>query len=186
MVGPRRDPDRAGFTVYHRGRHRGLLRRSLRRATERDTHRPLAEWEVDGPERWLSDAAKIAYCTSRRNAFELLQTALRGASPVVYDEVIDPRTRAKRRVRNADETEQAELKAAAIAERFSLWVWENAERETRIVTSYNETMNSRVKRKHDGSYLSFPGLAEGVEPWPWQRDFVDMAISTLAPWQLTR
>lgn len=139
---------------------------------------PLAEWEVDGPERWLSDAAKLAYCTSRRNAFELLQTALRGASPVVYDEVIDPRTRAKRRVRNADETEQAELKAAAIAERFSLWVWENAERETRIVTAYNETMNSRVKRKHDGSYLSFPGLAEGIEPWPWQRDFVDMAIST--------
>lgn len=140
---------------------------------------PLAAWEViaRGP---LAPDAQIAYCTERMDAFELLQIGLNGAAAVVWDEFYDQQTRTRRKVRNADATEAAEQKLAAIQSRFSLWVWENADRERRIVEQYNLTMNAHVLRRHDGSHLRFPGLADGIELWPWQRDFVDRAVSTPA------
>lgn len=139
---------------------------------------PLAEWEVDGY--LISDEAKIAYCTTRKDAYQLLQAGLNGAMPKVYDEVFDERTKQWRTERNIDETEAAEHKLGAIAERFSLWVWESPQRQQRIVDLYNETMNSHVLREHDGSYLSFPGMADGIQMWPWQRDYIDRALSTPA------
>ncbi|PBA69198.1 methyltransferase type 11 [Mycobacterium avium] len=140
---------------------------------------PLAAWDVEsrGP---IAPEARIAYCTDRMDAFELLQIGLNGAAPVVRDEVYDPETRTRRQVRNADATEAAEQKLVAIQERFSLWVWEKAERERRIVDQYNQTMNAHVLRNHNGAHLTFPGLAEGIELWSWQRDFVDRAVSTPA------
>lgn len=140
---------------------------------------PLAAWEITARGR-VSAEARIAYCTARFDAFELLQAGLNSAAPVVWDEVYDEHTRSHRRVRNADATEAAEQKLAAIGARFSLWVWESAEREQRIVDAYNNTMNAHVLRDHDGSHLRFPGLAEGISLWHWQSDFVDRAVSTPA------
>jgi N12 class adenine-specific DNA methylase len=141
---------------------------------------PLAAWEVAGSRAQLSPQARLAYCTPRMDAFALLATGLNGAAPVVWDEVYDEMTRTRRKVRNADATEAAEQKLAAIAERFSLWIWESGKRERRIVDRYNHTMNAHMLRSHDGSHLMFPGLADGIELWPWQRDFVDRAVSTPA------
>ncbi|WP_235717691.1 methyltransferase domain-containing protein [Mycolicibacterium goodii] len=140
---------------------------------------PLAAWEITGRGQ-LSPEARIAYCSPRLDAFELLQIGLNGAAPVVWDEIYDEQSHTKRKVRNADATEAAEQKLADIQGRFSLWVWENADRERRIVEEYNHTMNAHVLRNHDGSHLTFPGLAEGIDLWPWQRDFVDRAVSTPA------
>ncbi|GAT05445.1 DNA methylase [Mycolicibacterium fortuitum subsp. acetamidolyticum] len=140
---------------------------------------PLAAWEITGRGQ-ISPEARIAYCSPRLDAFDLLQIGLNGAAPVVWDEIYDEQSHTKRKVRNADATEAAEQKLAEIQGRFSLWVWENADRERRIVEQYNHTMNAHVLRNHDGSHLRFPGLAEGIELWPWQRDFVDRAVSTPA------
>jgi N12 class adenine-specific DNA methylase len=140
---------------------------------------PLAAWEVTGRGQ-LSPEARIAYCTTRLNAFELLQIGLNGAAPVVWDEFYDQQSHTRRKVRNADATEAAEQKLAEIQGRFSLWVWENAERERRIVDQYNQAMNAHVLRNHDGTHLTFPGLADGIDLWPWQRDFVDRAVSAPA------
>ncbi len=140
---------------------------------------PLAAWEITGRGQ-LSPDARIAYCTTRMDAFELLQTGLNGAAPVVWDEFYDQVSHTRRKVRNADATEAAEQKLAAIQGRFSLWVWENAERERRIVDQYNHTMNAHVLRNHDGTHLTFPRLADGIALWPWQRDFVDRAVSSPA------
>lgn len=139
---------------------------------------PLAYWEVDGYANGMSAEAKLAYNTQRLDALQLLQIGLNGKSPVVKDEVYDKKTHVKRHVRNSEATEQAEQKLAAIAERFSIWIWESRDRETRIVEQYNQAMNSRVARRHDGTHLTFPGLADGTDLWPWQRDFVDQAVST--------
>lgn len=140
---------------------------------------PLAAWEVTARGR-VSPEARIAFCTDRLDAIELLQIGLNGAAPVVWDEFYDQQTHTRRKVRNADATEAAEQKLAAIQQRFSLWVWENADRERRIVEQYNQTMNAHVLRNHDGSHLTFPGLADGIALWPWQSDFVDRAVSTPA------
>lgn len=139
---------------------------------------PLAYWEVEGYAKAMSAEAKIAYNTQRLDALQLLQIGLNGKAPVVKDDVYDKKTHVKRQVRNSEATEQAEQKLAAIAERFSVWIWESRDRETRIVEQYNQAMNSRVARRHDGTHLTFPGLADGMALWSWQRDFVDQAVST--------
>jgi N12 class adenine-specific DNA methylase len=141
---------------------------------------PLAAWEVGGNAHGICADAKITYTTQRKTAFELLQAALNSTAPVVYDEVYDHATHPTRRIRNADEAEAAQTALAAIAQRFSLWIWEDPRRETRIVERYNETMNAHVLRSDDGSYLTFPALADDVPLWPWQRDFVDRALSVPA------
>lgn len=141
---------------------------------------PLAAWEVRGNAHGISADAKITYTTQRKTAFELLQAALNSTAPVVYDEVYDHATHSTRRVRNADETEAAQTALTAIAHRFSLWIWEDPRRKTRIVDVYNETMNAHVLRSDDGAYLTFPALADDVPLWPWQRDFVDRALSVPA------
>jgi N12 class adenine-specific DNA methylase/SAM-dependent methyltransferase len=138
---------------------------------------PLAAWDVGGNAHGISAEAKISYTTTRKTAFELLQAGLNGTSPVVYDDVYDPTTRSSRRVRNADQTEAAQAALAAIAQRFSLWIWESPQREQRLLNHYNHAMNAHVLRRDDGSYLTFPGLADGLQLWPWQRDFVDRALS---------
>jgi N12 class adenine-specific DNA methylase len=138
---------------------------------------PLAAWEVEGNIQAISPDAKITYSTTRKSALELLQAGLNSTSPTVYDEVYDSVARTTRRVRNADETEAAQVALAAIEQRFSLWVWESLQREQRILDRYNRAMNSHVLRCDDGSYLSFSGLADDLELWSWQRDFVDRALS---------
>lgn len=140
---------------------------------------PLAAWDVDGHSAISADA-KIFYSTTRMSAFQLLQYGLEGKPPVVYDLVIEPGYSEPRRVRNADDTEAAQQALTAIAERFSVWIWECPERERRIVETYNDTMNAHVLRKDDGSYLTFPGLAQGLPLWAWQRDFIDRALSVPA------
>lgn len=138
---------------------------------------PLADWEVSGSDYSVSAQAKITYSTQRRTVFQLLQDGLNGASPIIYDEVYDEQSRSYRRVRNGVETEAAQERLKAIAERFSLWIWEEPAREARVAEVYNNAMNAHVLRVDDGSYLTFPGLADGLELWSWQRDFVDRAIS---------
>lgn len=138
---------------------------------------PLAAWEIDGNANTISPDAKIAYTTTRKSAFDLLQAGLNSSSPTVYDEVYDPATRTTRRVRNADQTEAAQAALAAIEQRFSLWIWESPQREQHLLDRYNHAMNSHVLRRDDGSYLTFPGLADNLELWSWQRDFVDRALS---------
>lgn len=138
---------------------------------------PLADWEVSGSDHSVSPQAKITYSTQRRSVFQLLQDGLNGASPIIYDEVYDEQSRSWRRIRNGVETEAAEQRLQAIAERFSLWVFEDPTRESRVTEVYNNAMNAHVLRVDDGSYLTLPGLADGLELWSWQRDFVDRAIS---------
>lgn len=138
---------------------------------------PLADWEVSGSGHSVSAQAKITYSTQRRTVFQLLQDGLNGASPIIYDEVYDEQSRSYRRVRNGVETEAAQDRLQAIAERFSLWIWEEPSREARLAEIYNNAMNAHVLRVDDGSYLTLPGLADGVELWSWQRDFVDRAVS---------
>ncbi|MDQ2797506.1 MAG: hypothetical protein M3Y06_10140, partial [Actinomycetota bacterium] len=59
-------------------------------------------------------------------------------------------------------------------------VWEDADRCARLCAEYNRRFNSHLERPHDGSQLTFPGLADGIELWRWQRDIVARIISSPA------
>ena len=136
-----------------------------------------ASWKIV-PLGRIPAGARGRFGTSRTNGYDLLTAALNGRVPVVTDTVQE--TGRRRRVRNVEETLAAQEKLTELQQRFRTWVWEDAERSERLCGEYNRRFNTHVAAHHDGSTLTFPGLAEGVELWPWQRDIVAQILSSRA------
>ena len=140
--------------------------------------------QVPGVGSWIVEgtcgrtAAALPYAAPRADPAWLLQCALNGAPPIIYDEERDRgRTR---KVRNVDLTVAAQAKLSLLADTFTTWLWSDADRSAQIVRDYNDRFNSHVVARPDGAHLTFPGLADGEQLWPWQRDVIDMVVSTPA------
>jgi N12 class adenine-specific DNA methylase len=144
------------------------------------TYLPVtAQWEVKAEHGTADTAAATAeWGTGRVDAYRLLELALNGKAPVVYDTIktADGETR----VRNQAETILAEEKQQALAARFAEWVWEEPQRCDRLCARYNRLFNSVIPRRYDGSHLTFPGMAEWFRPYPHQRDMVHRIVSSPA------
>jgi N12 class adenine-specific DNA methylase len=144
------------------------------------TYTPVTgQWEIKA-ERGSADtaAASEEWGTGRIDAYRLLELAVNGKAPVVYDTQATPTGEV--RVRNQPETLLAEEKQKALAARFAEWVWEDPERSDRLCADYNQRFNSVVLRRYDGSHLTFPGMAEEFTPYPHQRDMVHRIVSAPA------
>ena len=138
-----------------------------------------AQWEVKA-ERGFADtaAATEEWGTGRIDGYRLLELAVNGRVPVIYDTVATPD--GETRVRNQAETMLAEEKQRALAARFAEWAWEDPERADRLCAEYNQRFNSVVLRRYDGTHLTFPGMDTGFTPYPHQRDMVHRIISSPA------
>jgi len=134
-----------------------------------------ATWNVDMP-MTIPEAATSEWGTSRVNAFELLDLALNGQAPKVYDTFRTP-DGGSRRVRNDKETMLAESKMTALMRRFASWVWEDPDRADRLAADYNRIFNSTVLPKHDGSHLTVDGMDPEFKPYEHQWDFVQRVLS---------
>jgi len=137
----------------------------------------VATWEVEHKYARCTMQVALDWGTSRMNPFRLLQCGLNGETPTIFDEVPNERGGVSK-VRNVEETLAAEDKLKALQERFSTWVWEDEARSKRICEKFNALFNSHVARRNDGSHLTFPGMAEGIELWQWQKDIVDRIVSS--------
>jgi N12 class adenine-specific DNA methylase/SAM-dependent methyltransferase len=82
-----------------------------------------------------------------------------------------------RTVLNLDATLAAQEKAAALADRFSDWAWEDPARAAALAATYNDRFNNLVLRCYDGADLSLPGLAITFRPRPHQVAAVARMIS---------
>lgn len=131
--------------------------------------RAAALWEVSASS-WQRSrpAATTEWGTGCIDAYKLVEMALNGRAPVVYDEV--ERDGAKVRVRNVQESMLAAEKLQALNDRFSEWIWEEPERADRLAEGYNRLFNSTVIRAYDGSHLTFPGMAPDFTPYQSQKD----------------
>ncbi|WP_030200641.1 hypothetical protein [Streptomyces sp. NRRL S-87] len=134
-----------------------------------------ATWNVDTP-MTIPESATSEWGTNRVDAFELLDLALNGQSPKVYDTFRTPEGGSKR-VRNDKATLLAETKLSDLNRRFASWVWEDPERSDRLAADYNRRFNSTVLRKNDGSHLTVDGLDPGFNPYAHQWDFVQRVLS---------
>ncbi|MEV0982310.1 DEAD/DEAH box helicase family protein [Streptomyces sp. NPDC049915] len=134
-----------------------------------------ATWNVDMP-MTIPEAATSEWGTSRVNAFELLDLALNGQAPKVYD-TFRTADGGSLRVRNDKETMLAESKMTALMRRFASWVWEDPDRAERLATDYNRIFNSTVLPKHDGSHLTVDGMHPEFKPYEHQWDFVQRVLS---------
>jgi N12 class adenine-specific DNA methylase len=94
-----------------------------------------------------------AWGTSRALASDLIDDALNGRTPTIYDQ-IDKDTR----VVNQQETIAAREAQQKIRDRFSEWIWRDEERARRLARFYNDTFNNIRLRTYDGSHLNFPGM----------------------------
>jgi len=100
-----------------------------------------------------SVANTTTYGTARAFASELIEDALNGRTPTIYDQ-IDKDTR----VVNQRETLAAREAQQKLKERFSEWVWKDEDRAHRLARYYNDTFNNIRLRTYDGSHLTFPGM----------------------------
>ncbi len=91
--------------------------------------------------------------TPRALASDLIDDALNGRTPTIYDQ-IDKDTR----VVNQQETIAAREAQQKIKDRFSEWIWQDEDRASRLARLYNDRFNNIRLRTYDGSHLTFPGL----------------------------
>jgi len=91
--------------------------------------------------------------TARVKASDLIEDALNGRTPTVYDQ-LDADTR----VVNQQETIAAREAQQKLKERFSEWVWQDPDRAERLSRLYNDRFNNLRLRTYDGAHLTFPGM----------------------------
>jgi N12 class adenine-specific DNA methylase len=122
-------------------------------------HSPaIATWTLGADVSAKSSVANTTtYGTTRVSATELIEDALNGRTPTVYDQ-IDKDTR----VVNQQETIAAREKQQQLKDKFSEWVWKDEARATRLARHYNDTFNNIRLRTFDGSHLTFPGMNRHV------------------------
>ena len=137
-----------------------------------------AAWEVHGSTKARKlPAATVTWGTLRVNAINLVEDALNGTMPTVYDPVPGEKDK---KVKNEAETQLAAERIRSLQERFAEWVWEEPQRADRLAKLYNERFNCVRVRRYDGSFLTFPGLVGDFAPYQSQRDMVARMIATPA------
>jgi N12 class adenine-specific DNA methylase len=114
----------------------------------------IATWvlALDYPAK-ASVSNTTAWGSSRALASDLIEDALNGRTPTIYDQ-IDKDTR----VVNQQETIAAREAQQKIKDRFSEWIWQDEERASRLARLYNDRFNNIRLRTYDGSHLTFPGM----------------------------
>jgi len=101
--------------------------------------------------------AKNTWGTSKKSFAKLLETALNKGLPKILvkttNEQGDEIT-----VVDQDATALAQDKMSRTKERFSEWLWEDDDRQIRLARLYNDTYNTNVSPKYDGTFLTFKGM----------------------------
>ena len=127
----------------------------------------IGHWSID-----TTAFAGVADCrttwgTSRRHTGELLDDALNAHIPQIWD--VWTEDGHERRELNAEETEAAKEKLAAIKTAFQNWVWTDPLRAERLAAIYNTRFNNLVSRHFDGSHLQLPGACAVLDFYPHQK-----------------
>lgn len=116
------------------------------------------EWRIEGKK--LDRESVLVhetFGTTRKNAYEILETTLNLKDAKVYDYVLDDNGNQKS-VLNQKETTLALEKQEQMKQAFQDWIWSDAGRRDRLTKYYNENFNATRLRTYDGSHLKFYGM----------------------------
>lgn len=86
------------------------------------------------------------------------------------------RTVDKKQVYDAEATETARAAAERMADAFIEWVDANPELQDRLHRIYNESFNSHVIPKYDGSFMQLPWVAKDFDLYPSKKHVVWRAL----------
>jgi len=127
------------------------------------TYSAAAGWCVEG--RASTYLARTDWGTERVGALSVVEHGLRGQTIVVRDRID------KTSVVNEVATAEANEKLEAWQSELHRWCFgADAERRERLLRAYNHTFRSWVPPVVDGSWVNPPGLREGRELHPHQRE----------------
>lgn len=118
-------------------------------------------WTVRALDQDLATATRVDWGTEHKPADKILEHALTGRPIVITQRVSTGES--EKTIRLDAEMEAANEKLNAMRQRFAEWAWQDAERTARIVTLYNDTFNTNVPRKFDGSFLTLPGSSDTIQ-----------------------
>ena len=132
-------------------------------------------WQLEKPKRHQWDPkVQFDFGTDHRRPDTLMLNALNGTAPIVTYTDTDGRT-----VKNEVATTAAREKLEKLKTAFRSWVVEDPERAKDIENRYNRAFNSLVAPDYSqlASEMSFSGLAQGREPYEYQRAAVARVIN---------
>lgn len=125
------------------------------------------EYAVDGP---YTVESTTKYGTPYISAYKIFSKILEGRTPVITYKTADGK-----QIVDKEKTAVAVEKQALIKEAFDNWIWRDADRRETLSRIYNDTYNTTIKRKYDGSHLNLPGL-EHFKLRPHQKDAIWMVM----------
>lgn len=154
------------FITYILGRHEPGVR------TQHDE--VTGTWEITNKS-CVSHYVRVTttYGTPKIGALHILEKTLNMKAVAVTDEVFCPTNKSgKKRVINQDETVLALEKQKKMIDCFQKWVWEDQVRSERLQKIFEDNFSSVRRRIFDGSFLTFPTMAEGITLYPYQKNAV--------------
>lgn len=137
-------------------------------------------WEIPEKSRYMrSVATNNTYGTARLGALYILEKTLNMKSVSVKDEVSCPTNKSGvKRVINKAETVAALEKQQRLIEEFQKWIWTDKARKERLEKIFENKYSSVRRRIFDGSFLTFPGMNQSIELYPYQKNAVARIIFT--------
>ncbi len=112
--------------------------------------------------------ARLTYGTERMSAFDIVEKLLNSGEVVVYDSAFSEGKGMPVRRINRAETLLAQERMRIIQEKFSLWLFRDEPRRSRLLNLYNETFGAIRPRIYDGSGLKLPGKNPSIKLQDYQ------------------
>ena len=122
--------------------------------------------------------ARLTYGTERFNAFDIVEKLLNSGEVVVYDTVSSGAGGMPVRRINRAETLMAQERMRLIEERFSMWLFKDEPRRSRLLEHYNEAFGAVRPRVYDGRGLKLPGKNPNIKLQDYQLAAVSRIVNS--------
>ena len=126
-------------------------------------------WETPNNGRYYlrSVACSRTWGTQKCSALRIIENSLNMKKPQIFNYKQDGTKELDK-----EETALAQEKQKEVIEEFKKWVWTDPERKKRLLKIYEDKYGSFVRRKYDGSFLTFPQMSESVKLFDYQKNAV--------------
>lgn len=121
--------------------------------------------------------ARLTYGTERMNALDIIEKLLNSGEVVVYDTGTDSGGLSTRRINRA-ETLMAQERMRLIEEKFSIWLFRDEPRRSRLLEHYNETFGAIRPRVYSGKGMILPGKNPNIKLQDYQLAAVSRIVNS--------
>lgn len=136
----------------------------------------MGQWRVSYcPGKDIDLRASEQFGTPDRNPYQLLEAVLNNQQVRVTKDTEGPDGKTRKTVDQAA-TMAVMDKMNAIRDAWDQWLAKHPERVERLTATYNRRFNTIRPKSVDGSYLTTPGIAEGIQLRAHQKNAVARAL----------